>query len=149
MREKAAALCHATAPRANVAELAKFEPKEGADYTNVDATLSACGVLASNSKCEALLGNATEHLYQLNNVYVQPPTKTDSICTGSDNRLWALLDCWDFSHKITLGFRAKTMLQLAQLPETGSQLYEDQHACGALRHPVLASLRVRIKKKKR
>jgi hypothetical protein len=37
------------------------------------------------------------------------------------------------------------MLQLAQ--EAGAQEYKDAHAAGELRHPVLASLRVRIKRK--
>ena len=58
---------------------------------------STCATLA------ALLGDASEHLYQLNHVYVALPTKEASIKT-KDDRLFARLDVWDRSKKITLGF---------------------------------------------
>ena len=59
-----------------------------------------------------------------------------------------MLDCWDFSKKVTIAFRSKTMLQLAQLKPDEVQIYKDQHAGGELRHPVLASVRVHIQKQK-
>ena len=62
-----------------------------------------------------LTRDATEHLYQLNHVYVVPPSKTDTIKTIKDDRLFAQLECWDHVKKIQLGFRCKAMLQLAQL----------------------------------
>jgi hypothetical protein len=147
MKTQATALCDAHAARTDVAELPVFQPTETVDYANVPATLTACSLMASNGSHEALLGDATEHLYQLNNLYVPVPSAAHSISTGETNpRLWALLDCWDFSKKITIAFRAKAMLQLAQLQEGDSQTYKDQHASGELRHPVLASVRVRIQK---
>ena len=147
MKEQAGVLCDVGAPRADVAQLATFQPMEAIDYTSVPATLSACSLLTSSAKHEGLLGSDEEHLYQLNNLYVVPPSKADSITAGT-NHLWTLLDCWDYSRKITIAFRSKAMLQLAQLGPEEIQIYKEQHAGGELRHPVLASVRVRVQKKK-
>ena len=147
MKEQADALCGTSAVRTDVAQLATFEPRDATEYTDVPATLSACSLLTSSAKLEGLLGNATEHLYQLNNLYVMPPSKMDSISTGSNDHLWALLECWDYSKKLTIAFRSKAMLQLAQLEPHEAQIYKDQHSSGELRHPVLASVRVRVQKK--
>ena len=76
------------------------------------------------------------------------PSKADSITTGTNNHLWTQLDCWDYSKKISIPFRTKAMLELAQLAPSDIQIYKEQHASGELRHPVLASVRVRIQKKK-
>ena len=97
-----------------------------ADYTGVPATLSACSLLTSNAKHEGLLGSEDEQLYQLNNLYVVPPSKADSITTGTNNHLWTQLDCWDYSKKITIAFRSKAMLELAQLKPEESEIYKDQ-----------------------
>ena len=148
MKEQAGVLCDASAARADVAQLATFQPMEAADYTGVPATLSACSLLTSNAKHEGLLGSEDEQLYQLNNLYVMPPSKTDSITAGANNHLWTQLDCWDYSRKITIAFRSKAMLELAQLQPDESEIYKEQHANGELRHPVLACVRVRVQKKK-
>ena len=37
---------------------------------------------------------ATEHVYQLNHVYVPQPAPTHDVTL--DNRLFAVFDCWDF-----------------------------------------------------
>jgi len=149
MKEQAGVLCDASAARADVAQLATFQPKEAADYTGVPATLSACSLLTSNAKHEELLGCEDEHLYQLNNLYVVPPSKADSIqghaacCSLRSLRSKAMLQV-----AACAAFRSKAMLQLAQLGPDESQIYKDQLASGDLRHPVLASVRVRIQKKK-
>ena len=153
MRAQADALCDSTALlllTRDVALLKKFDPQDSADYVTVPATLSACSVLDQKRQRSALPEDATEHLYQLNHVYVPPPGKADSILyTGSDDqsRLFTLLDVWDYSKKITLAFRSRAMLQLAQMPEEGVEEYKEAHKNGELRHPLLASLRVRIKKR--
>jgi len=149
MKEQAGMLCDASTARADVAQLATFQPKEAADYTGVPATLSACSLLTSSAKHDRLLGSEDEQLYQLNNLYVVPPSKTDSITTGTNNHLWTILECWDYSKKITMAFRSSAMLKLAQLGPDEVQIYKDNHASGELRHPVLASVRVRIQKRKR
>jgi len=145
MASQAQALCSTDAPSADVARLPSFHTQAAIDYTGVPATLSACSLLDLKRKQPALVGDATEHLYQLNHVYVPAATKADSIL--HDDRLFAVLECWDYSQKIALAFRGKAMLQLARLPQGGDQEYKDAHANGELRHPLLASLRVRIKKK--
>ena len=89
------------------------------------------------------MGDATEHLYQLNHVYVVPPNKGDSIKT-TDDRLFARLDVWDYSKQISLAFRSKAMLQLASLEATESKEYEERLGNDELRHPLLASLRLRV-----
>ena len=144
LREQASVFCDANAARADVAQLATFQPTEAADYTSVSATLSACSLLTSQAKQEDLLGDQKEHLYQLNNLYVVIPSKTDSITTGTDNHLFGLFECWDNTKKIIIAFRSKAMLELAGLGPNDDQDYKDQHASGELRHPVLASVRVRI-----
>ena len=52
------------------------------------------------------MGAATEHLYQLNHVYVTLPTKEASIKT-KDDRLFTRLDIWDATKKTTVVFEAK------------------------------------------
>ena len=143
MAAQAQELCSADAPSSDVAQLQTFQSQDAIDYTNVPATLSACSLLELRNNHAALLGEATEHLYQLNHVYVPVPSKTDKIL--HDDRLFAVLDCWDYSKKLTLACRGKAMLQLAQIKETAE--YKSAHAAGELRHPVLASLRVRVKRK--
>jgi hypothetical protein len=147
MAAQAQALCNTHAPCADVSQLKTFPPQEATDYINVPATLSACSLLDLKSKHEALLGDATEHLYQLNHVYIPAPSKTDSILARTQDRLFTQLDCWDYSKKITLGFRSKAMLQLAQFPEGSDEAYKEAHASGEFRHPLLASVRVRIRKR--
>ena len=142
-------LCSETTSRADVAQLPTFQPEQATDYNSVPATLSACSVLDVGLQQE-LLGDATEHLYQLNHVYVVPPAKADTITAGTDGRLFGVFQVWDYSKKITLGCRAKTMLQLGQCADEAQpeDRYKELHSSGELRHPLLASLRVRIKRKK-
>ena len=77
----------------------------------VDPTCNAIG---------ALLGDASEHLYQLNHVHVALPTKGADIKT-SDDRLFARFEVWGQSKKCTPAFRGKAMLQLASIPEGEDQ----------------------------
>ena len=147
MAQEAANICSDRANLTDVAFLREFTAREQTDYVSPMATLTNCRLLDPTSADPSnLLGDATEHLYQLNHVYVVPPSKTDTIKTG-DGRLFAQLECWDYSKKITLAFRAKAMLQLAQLANDQTQEYEPQLANDELRHPILASLRVQIKLK--
>ena len=56
---------------ADVASLPSFVPTEAADYGNCFATLTACSILDMRANAQQLLENdATEHVYQLNHVYV-------------------------------------------------------------------------------
>ena len=146
MTQEAARICDDGANLSDVATLREFQGT-AIDYISPMATLTACRLMDPTSATPAsLLGDATEHLYQLNHVYVVPPSKSDTI-HSSDGRLFALLDVWDYSQKITLPFRSKAMLQLASLAEEQTQEYEDSIANDELRHPLLASLRVRAKTK--
>jgi hypothetical protein len=138
---QAQALRDAKAPSSNVAELKSFQPQEATAYVNVPATLSARSLLELKGKQEALLGDAAEHLYQLNHAHTPPPSKTDSIVTNIDGRLLTQLECWDYSKKITLAFRSEAMQQLAQIPEGKDEEYKDAHINGELRHLLLASAR--------
>jgi hypothetical protein len=147
MAARAQALRDAKAPSSYVAEVRSFQPQEATDYVNEPANLSACSLLELKGKQEALLGDAAEHLYQLNHAHTPPPSKTDSIVTNIDGRLFTQLDCWDNSKKITLAFRSKATQQLAQIPEGKYEEYKDAHINGELRHPLLASARVHVKKK--
>ena len=147
MAGDAAEICGDGAVLADVSSLPVFQPQEAIDYTSPMATLTACRLVDPTSTTPSdLLGDATEHLYQLNHVYVVPPSKTDTIKTH-DDRLFAQLDCWDYSQKITLAFRSKALLQLAQIADGQAQEYEDQLGSEELRHPLLASLRLHIKSK--
>ena len=64
-----------------------------------------------------------------------------------DNRFFARLDVWDHTKKLTLAFRSQAMLQLAALEDGQEEQYEHQLASDELRHPILASLRLRLQSK--
>ena len=146
MAEKATDICSDTATLTDVASLKLFEARESVDYITPMATLTTCRLIdPATAVPQNLLGDATEHLYQLNHIYVVPPTKLDAV--KSQYGLFANFDCWDSSKKINLGFRSKAMLQLAQLQVHQTQEYENLLDNDELRHPILSSLRVRIKKK--
>ena len=97
MAQKASDLCSGDASLEDVVSLRLSGRNEAADYINPPATLSACGLLAAVSDLRAniadVLGDDTEHLYQLNHVHVQAPTKTDSITTSDGKRLFAQFNC--------------------------------------------------------
>ena len=79
-------------------------------------------------------------------MYVTLPTKEASIKT-KDDRLFARLDVWDSTKKITVAFRGKAMLQLASLENDQDKEYERLLATDELRHPVLVSLRLLLQSK--
>ena len=146
MAEEAPSMCGADAALKDVAALQAFTASEKVDYISPMATLTACRVVDPTCAAPAsLLGAATEHLYQLNHVYVIPPTKATSIKTKKDDRLFARLDVWDNTKKISLAFRSKAMLQLAFLEEGQDAEYEQRLEADELRHPLLASLRLRVR----
>ena len=147
MAAQAGELCGDNAALSDVAVLPSFTPTPAVDYTTPMATLTACQVVDPTcSTPGALLGDATEHLYQLNHVYVTLPTKEASIKT-KDNRLFARLDVWDSTKKITVAFRSKAMLQLASLENDQDKEYEQLLATDELRHPLLVSLRLLLQSK--
>ena len=76
-------------------------------------------------------------------MYVVPPSKSDTISTN-DGRLFARLEVWDFSQKITVAFRSKAMLQLASIPDGQAKDYQELIANDELRHPLLVSLRLHL-----
>ena len=147
MAEEAARMCGDDATLRDVAALQPFTPTAAVDYLSPMATLTVCQLVDPTSGTVAsLLGDAPEHLYQLNHVHVSLPTKGASIKT-KDDRLFARFDVWDHTKKITVAFRSKAMLQLASLPEGEDKEYEHLLAIDELRHPLLASLRLKIESK--
>jgi len=146
MAEEAARMCGDDAALRDVAALQTFTPAAAVDYTNPMATLTACHLVDPMCATPAsLLGDATEHLYQLNHVYVTLPTKEASI--KYHDRLFTRLDVWDVTKKITVAFRSKAMLQLASLENDKDKEYEQLLASDELRHPLLVSLRLLLQSK--
>ena len=146
MAEEAARMCGDDAALRDVAALPTFTAAAAVDYTNPMATLTACHLVDPMCATPAsLLGDATEHLYQLNHVYVTLPTKEASI--KYHDRLFTRLDVWDATKKITVGFRSKAMLQLASLQNGQDKEYEQLLATDELRHPLLVSLRLLLQSK--
>ena len=146
MAEEAARMCGEDSALRDVAALPTFTPAVAVDYTNPMATLTACHLVDPMCATPAsLLGDATEHLYQLNHVYVTLPTKEASI--KYHDRLFTRLDVWDATKKITVGFRSKAMLQLASLQNGQDKEYEQLLATDELRHPLLVSLRLLLQSK--
>ena len=147
MAEQAATLCGDDAALKDVSALQDFTPATAVDYSSPMATLTACHLVDPMCATPAsLLGDATEHLYQLNHVYVTLPTKEASIKT-KDDRLFTRLDVWDATKKITVAFRSKAMLQLALLQNDQDKEYERLLAADELRHPLLVSLRLHLQSK--
>ena len=150
MTEEAAKLCGDDAALKDVAALQTFTPATAVDFCNPMATLTACHLVdPTEHHATSLLGEATEHLYQLNHVYVTRPSKEASIKT-KDDRLFTRLDVWDTTKKITVAFRSKALLQLAS--QSSSLLVEDKEyerllATDELRHPLLVSLRLHLQRK--
>ena len=144
MAEEATRMCGDDVTLRDVAALQTFTPTAAVDYISPMATLTSCQLM--DPMCASLLGDATEHLYQLNHVHVTLPTKEASIKT-KDDRLSARLDVWDATKKITVAFRSKAMLQLASLQNDQEKEYEELLATGELRHPLLASLRLHLQSK--
>ena len=130
---------------ADVTTLPSFTPTESVDYQNQSATLTACSLLDIRAASVGLLEDAaTEHVYQLNHVYVPQPAPTHDVTF--DNRLFAVFDCWDFSKKVQLAFRSKAILSLAQQEDSDSATYVAALNAQEIKHSLLASLRVRVKK---
>lgn len=121
-------------------------PQAALDFTNCAATLTVCRLLA-NADANNLLGDATEHLYQLNHVYVQPPHTNDVIHTNDGKRLFTQSACWDGTKSTTFAFRGNAMLSLAGLQPEEQQKYERMVREGELQYPLLSSLRVRVLRK--
>ena len=144
MAEEATRMCGDDVTLRDVAALQTFTPSAAVDYISPMATLTSCQLM--DPMCASLLGDATEHLYQLNHVHVTLPTKEASIKT-KDDRLFARLDVWDATKKITVAFRSKAMLQLASLQNDQEKEYEELLATDELRHPLLASLRLHVQSK--
>ena len=149
MSEEVARMGGDDAALKDVAKLPTFTPANygtAVDYINPMATLTACHMVDPMCGSPAsLLGDATEHLYQLNHVYVPPPQKEASI--KFKDRLFTRLDVWDGTKKISVGFRSKAMLQLASLEKDQETDYEQLLANDELRHPLLVSLRLLLKSK--
>ena len=146
MAEEAARMCGDDAALRDVAALQTFTAAAAVDYSSPMATLTACHLVDPMCATRAsLLGDATEHLYQLNHVYVTLPTKEASI--KYHDRLFTRLDVWDATKKITVAFRSKAMLQLASLQNDQDKEYEQLLATDELRHPLLVSLRLLLQSK--
>jgi hypothetical protein len=128
----------------DVAGLHLFQGQDAADYANVTATLSAC--IFMDPPSANLIEAGQESLFQLNHIYVPPPQKGDSIKAKNGTRLFVQLDCMDGSKLIRLAFRQKAMLAMAGFLETQQKEYEEHFESGELRHSILSSLRVRVKK---
>ena len=147
MAQEAKNICNADAVLNDVASLPTFVPSESKDFINPVATLTTCQLVdEKHFTLTSILGEQSEHLYQLNHVHVVPPSKVDNIKT-SDGRLFARLDVWDCSKKISLAFRGKALLQLAGLDENQSDEYVQARDNDELRHPLLASLRLHVQLK--
>ena len=126
-------------------DAARVHPREAADYHSQAETLSTCSILGMKANAVHLLEEAAaEHVYQLNHVYVPSPAAGREVLL--ENRLFVVFGCWDFSKKIQVGFRAKAILSLAQQESSESAAYVDALNANEIKHPVLASLRVRVKK---
>ena len=130
--------------QADVVALPQFTPSIAAEYLSVPATLSACSILNMKANAMDLLDDAAaEHIYQLNHVYVPSPTAGQTV--EYENMLFAVFDCWGFSEKIQLAFREKDLLPLAQQEGSDPVKYVAALNAHEIKHPLLASLRVRVK----
>ena len=130
----------------DVVVLPQFTPPSiAAEYLSIPATLSACSILDMKANAVQLLDDAAaEHLYQLNHVYVPSPTAGQVV--QYENRLFVVFECWDFSKKIQIAFREKAILSLAQQEDSDALQYVAALNADEIKHPLLASLRVRVKK---
>ena len=139
-------LCDESVPAVDLISLPNWTPNDAVDYKNCPATLSALSIVDTRNHTARILDDMqAEHLYQVNHVYVPTPATNHSVIL--ENRLFAVFDCWDHSKLVQFGFRSQALLQLAGL-DPGTSVEDYQHALtsGEIRHPILASLRIRIKR---
>ena len=80
----------------------------------------------------------------MNHVYIPSPTAGQVAQYG--DRLFVVFECWDFSKKTLLAFREKAILSLAQQDGIDRPQYLAALNADEIKHPLLASLRVRVKK---
>ena len=145
IEDEIAMLCSDDAQHTDVAALRSFVPNTAVDYLSEPATLVTVKQLSHPAALHTLLGGTNDHVCQLNHVYVQTPAADDAILT-QDKRLWGKLSVWDASGKGDFFFRAKSMLQMADLTEHDNDEYKNWHANEVLQHPTLVSLRVHLKR---
>ena len=111
------------------------------------AALAACRVVHPRCATPAyIVGADSEHIYQLNHVYVTPPTKATNVKT-TDGRLFARLEAWDHTTKLCLALQCNDMVQLAYIAEGDDTNYEQRLGADGLRQPLLAAFRLRRRSK--
>ena len=140
-----AMLCSDEVKHTDVAALKTFVPNTSMDYLGPAATLVTVKQINHPAALHTMLGEKNDHICQLNHVFVQTPQADDSILT-QDKRLWGKFSVWDASGKGDFFFRAKAMLQMADLAEDDSEEYKSRHANATLHHPILVSLRLHLKR---
>ena len=145
IEDEIAMLCSDDAQHTDVAALKTFVPNAAMDYINISARLVTVKQISDPAALATLLGENTDHICQLNHVFVQTLEVGDSILT-QDNRLWGKFSVWDASGKGDFFFRAKAMLQIAGLTEEDVEEYKNRHANGVIQHAILVSLRLHLKR---
>ena len=121
-----------------------YQGTERVDYINRAATFA---VLSQLEKPEHLLAPEDEEmLYQVNFVALRAPTPSDTIVTENGDRLWTFTRLWDCTGNVELPFVSQAMLALAGLGDSDDEKYRQKHESGELAYPILASLRVRVKR---
>ena len=145
IEKEMALMCGDDAAHEDVAALKPFVPNTAIDYLSTPARLVTVKQINHPAALHTLLGENTDHIVQLNHVFVQTPEAEDSVLT-QDKRLWGKLSVWDASAKGDFFFRSKAMLQMANLAEDDSEEYKNRHASESLQHPILVSLRLQLRR---
>ena len=141
-------LCGDGADLQDVAAL-RANPTSTIDFLEGPATLTTAKHLSTGLALHALLGDQEDRTVQLNNVYVPAPEMHDQILTVDQTRLFAKLTIWDASGKAEVYFRAKAMLQLANLEESESEEYKARHSTGDVQNYILSSIRIQLKQQQK
>ena len=75
-------MCSDEAEHTDVAALRTFVPNTAMDYLNIPARLVTVKQINHSAALHTLLGEDTDHICQLNHVYVQPPEAEEKV-TGT------------------------------------------------------------------
>ena len=131
-----------------VADISAFEPTEAVDYVTPAATFSVCYLLRATLRAGPALMPGTEgdaKLFQLNHVRVLEPRPGDELLTKDESRLFVAVRLVDYTGTIEVRMREKAALELGDCEDRDSFVEEAKK--GALRFPILASVRINIRKR--
>ena len=150
MGERAAALIEqakvlqSTDTATRIASIPEFQHHEATDYLTPEATLTVTRLLKEIIRApEDFPSESQTHLFQLNHVRILEPSAGENVLTTDGGRLFPAVTMQDHTGQVEMRMREKAALELGGMDKDD---FLREVANGGLNFPVLASVRVNIRK---